>query len=133
MKTLQKLPTTKADIEPFVNNAIGEILSGNIDPLKAEIHLKILEEAISKIRKDVRVRNYVMEEAAKYTGQTYLGCQIKLSVRNTPDYSGDTQWMVLKANLKAREALLKECGGVDPESGECTVVYKSSEILSIKL
>lgn len=133
MNTLQKLPTTKLEIEPFVNKAIGEILSGNVDPLKAEIELKILEEAISKIRKDVRVRNYVMAEAEKYNKQEFMGCKIQLSIRNTPDYSGDTEWQILKAKLKSREALLKECNGVDPETGEEVVIYKSSEILTIKL
>jgi chorismate synthase len=133
MNTLQKLPTTKADIEPFVNKAIEEILSGNVDPLRTEIELKILAEAIDKIRKDIRVKNYVYAEAEKYNKQEFLGCKILLSIRNTPDYSGDNEWMTLKAKLKAREASLKATNGVDMETGEEVVIYKSTEVLTIKL
>jgi len=133
MNTLQKLPTTKADIEPFVNNAIEEIISGNVDPLKTEIELKILAEAIDKIRKDIRVKNYVRDEAAKYDKQTYLGCKISLTYRTTSDYSGDNEWLTLKAKIKAREAMLKASKGIDMETGEEVVIYKQTEILTIKL
>lgn len=133
MNTLQKLPLKKADIEPFVNRAIEEIVSGNIDPLRAEIQLKILEESINKIRKDIRVKNFVRDEALKYDKQTFLGCKISISYRQTADYSGDNEWLTLKGKLKAREALLKECGGVDPETGEEVVLYKSQEVLTIKI
>ena len=129
---LQKLPKTKADIEPFVNNLIGTIISGEIDPLKAEIELKLIADAIATVRKDVRVKQYVMDEAEKYNGQDFNGANIKLTIRNTPDYSNDNEWATLKAKMKAREAFLKSTNGVDPDTGEQVVIYKSTEVLTIK-
>ena len=130
---LETLITSKPEMENFINDSIGTILSGDVDPLEVEIKLRFLEKAISSIRKDVRVKNYVWEEASKYNGQKFRGCDIKLSERKTADYSEDNEWMLLKAQLKSREALLKETKGVDPETGEIVVRYKVSEILTIKL
>ena len=123
----------KEDLNEFVNDAIELVLSGDVDPLEVELKLRIMEKAITSIRKDVRVKNYVWEEASKYNGQKFRGCDIKLSERKTADYSEDNEWMLLKAQLKSREALLKQTKGVDPETGEIVVRYKVSEILTIKL
>ena len=130
---ITELINSKQDLDQFVNDAIGLVLSGDVDPLDVELKLRIMEKAITTIRKDVRVHNYVMAEAEKYNGQSYRGCPVKIIDRKTADYSGDVHWTTLKASLKARETLLKECGGVDPETGEEVVIYKHSEILNIKL
>jgi hypothetical protein len=130
---LIKLPTKKDQLNTYVNNAIGVVLSGEVDPLMVEFQLRIMEKAITQIRKDVRVKKYVMEEAEKYNGQKYMDCDIKVTERKTADYSGDTEWTILKAQLKSRETLLKGTGGIDPETGAIVVTYKVSEVLTIKL
>jgi len=130
---LETLITSKPEMENFINDSIGTILSGDVDPLEVEIKLRFLEKAISSIRKDVRVKNYVWEEASKYNGQKFRGCDIKLSERKTADYSLDNEWLTLKSKLKGREALLKASGGIDVETGEQVVTYKVSEVLNIKL
>lgn len=133
LNQLKRLPETKAEIESFVNAAIGEILSGEISPLETEIRLKMLEDTIKGIRKDVRVKRVVMEEAEQYNGQSFFNTDIKVIIRKTADYSLDSQWTLHKAQLKSRETLLKECGGVDPDTGEVVVTYKESEVLTLKL
>jgi len=130
---ITELINSKQDIEQFVNDAIELVLSGDVDPLEVEMKLRIMEKAITTIRKDVRVKNYVMDEAIKYNGQKYRGCDIKVIERKTADYSGDPEWTILKARLKSRETLLKECKGVDVQTGEIVVKYKVSEVLIIKL
>lgn len=130
---LRSLPSSKADMEVFRNAAIGEILDGEVNPLEVEIKLKRLADTIAEIRKDVRVRNVVMEEAEKFNKQTYCNADISVINRKTANYSLDAMHMRLKAELKGREALLKETGGVDPDTGEIVVTYKESEVLIIKL
>ena len=124
---------SKEDFDNFVNGAIELVLSGDIDPLGVEINLRQMIKALTQVQKDVRVKRYVTDEASKYDGQMYRGHLVKLSNRKTSDYSGDNQWLTLKASLKAREALLKETKGVDPDTGEVVVTYKVSEVLNIKL
>ena len=124
---------SKEDFDNFVNGAIELVLSGDIDPLGVEINLRQMIKALTQVQKDVRVKRYVTDEASKYDGQMYRGHLVKLSNRKTSDYSGDNQWLTLKASLKAREALLKETKGVDPDTGEVVVTYKVSEVLTIKL
>lgn len=133
MKTLEKLPQKNTEVNQFVNDVIGEILEGNVNPLEMEIRLRIIEKAVTAIRKDIRVKNVVMEEADKYHNQEYNGALIKVGTRTTSDYSMDSQWCMYKAQLKARETLLKECNGSDPDTGEVVVQYKESETLTIKL
>ena len=130
---LEKLPQKKEEVNQFVNDVIGEILDGNVAPLELEIRLRIIENAVSTIRKDVRVKRVVMEEAEKYNDQTFNGALIKIGTRTNLDYSLDAQWCMLKAQTKARETLLKECNGTDPDTGEIVVKYKESETLTIKL
>ena len=133
MKTLEKLPQKNTEVNQFVNDVIGEILEGNVNPLEMEIRLRIIEKAVTAIRKDIRVKNVVMEEAERYHNQDFKGALIKVGTRKTADYSADSQWCMLRAQLKARETLLKECNGSDPDTGEVVVQYKESETLNIKL
>lgn len=130
---LKRLPENKAQIDSFKNAVIGEILSGDVNPLEVHIRLKILEDTIKAIKTDIRVKNAVMDEAYKYDKQTYLGANIAVTIRKTADYSNDPIHTKLKADLKARETFLKQNKGVDPETGEVVMNYKESEVLNVKL
>ena len=130
---IQEFINSKQVLENFVNDAIGLVLSGEVGPLEVEFKLRIMEKAIKEIRKDVRVKNTVMEEAQKYNGQKFRGCDVKITTRKTADYSLDAEWSTLKAKIKGREALLKAAKGIDIETGEEVVTYKETEVLTIKL
>ena len=123
---LTNMPLTASEQNRYAEMAITEILSGDIDPVKADMHLKAIEEVLKKIRGDVRVKKYVIEEAEKW-GKSFVLCGVKITVsgRTTKDYSGcgDTLYnqmvkdmKTLEAQIKAREKMID--AGVNPETGE---------------
>ncbi len=124
---------TKETRDDFKNEVIGLILDGQVDPLEMELRLRAMEKAIKDIRGDVRVKNAVMDVAPEYNKQEFMGAGITITERKTADYSNDPVHTTLKAELKAREALLKATKGVDPNTGEIVVNYKVTEVLTIKL
>ena len=129
---LKRLPENKAQQETFVNAVIGEILSGEHDPILVDYQLKVLEDTITKIRKDVRVKSILLEEVEQYGKE---GCKrgdmtMRLKTRSTFDFSNDDEHVRLKAELKAREALLKALGHI-PDTGEA-LIKKHSEFIEIK-
>ena len=133
LSELKNLPFTKVEQLDFINQSIDEILSGNISPLQADLHLKAMEDVITAIRKDIRVKNVVIEEAEKY-GKTfpYQGATITVSQKTTKDFAGidptlDGLYLSLeqtKAQIKAREVTVS-CG-VDPATGETFAPCKTS-------
>ena len=129
---IRNLPFSKVEQENYASQAIAEILSGNIDPLEADMRLKALEEVIKRIRTDIGVKDYVIEEASKY-GKTFdrHGAKITVTTRTTKDYSDDTIWNDLDREVKtwtamrqAREKVI-DCG-FDPTTGEQIAPPKSS-------
>ena len=136
MNALQKLtnlPFTKMEQQDFTNQAVEEILSGNIDPLKADLHLKAMEEVITTIRKDLRVKPLVLSEAEKY-GKTFdfHGVGITVTHKTIKDFAGldpvlDSLYAELdqlKLTIKARE--LTVGSGCDPATGETFGPCKTS-------
>lgn len=126
LRELKTLPFTREEQQNYADMAISEILSGDVDPVEADIRLKAMEEVIKKIRTDIRVKNYIVEEAEKY-GKTFMkdGVKITVTSRTTKDYSncGDDYYNImqreaehLKSMIKAREAMIDT--GVNPETGE---------------
>ena len=130
---LKHLPFTKVEQADYVSQAVDEILSGNIDPLQADIRLKAMAEVITAIREDLRVKNAVIEEAEKY-GKTFSlsGVSITVSKKTEKDYSGidpvlddlQTQADKLKEMIKARKITIS--AGVDPSTGETFAPPKTS-------
>lgn len=125
LANLNTLPFSKVEQASFVSQVVAEILSGNINPLDADLKLKAMEEAITKIRKDDKVKEYVIEEAEKY-GKTFerSGVTITVTQKTIKDFTGldpvlDELYASLeqtKAQIKAREATV--AAGVDPATGE---------------
>jgi hypothetical protein len=121
----------------------NEILSGEIPALEVELVLKSMEEVIKKTRGDKYVKEAVMREADKWSEKTfeYKGINVTKSQRTTFDFSGCgdevyndliRQQETLKAQIKAREAMLKT--GVNTDTGETYDPPKTSttEFLTIK-
>jgi uncharacterized protein YeeX (DUF496 family) len=133
LSELKNLPFSKMEQQDFINQAIAEILEGNIDPIQADLHLKAMEEVITTIRKDQRVKDYVIDEAEKY-GKTFVhhGTTITVTQKTTKDYKGidpvlDSLYVDLermKEQIKAREATVS--AGFDPGSGEAFAPVKTS-------
>jgi hypothetical protein len=93
----------------FVEKCVDEITSGNRNPLDFELMLKNLEDTISSIRKDERVKNSIQDEVQKYSEKSFMfgDYEITKSQRTTYDYSNDETWVELKEQIKKREELLK--------------------------
>jgi len=131
LSEIRRMPETKEQKDSFVNAVISELLAGEIDPVELEWRLKIIEDAITGIRKDVRVKNIVIEEIEKHNGLYKSGnIEIKVSSRRTFDFSNDPVFVECRAKLKARETLLKQMKCI-PETGEA-LIEKTSEFLIIK-
>ena len=124
---------TKTDV---INNVIGEVLEGNINPLELEMKLRALEDISKKIRADIRIKNAVYDEALNYNGQQYMEHEIKITTRKTADYKDDEEWTLLKAKVKAREVFLKSLKEpiIDKDTGEMIqpAKYNVSEIINFK-
>jgi hypothetical protein len=143
ISTLSILPSTKAQRQSFVEMAVNEILSGDINPLNVELTLKSAIDTLEEIRKNNRVKSLVMSEADKYSEKTFSvgNFRITKTSKSTNDFSGcdphlDSlyfQMEQLKAQIKARESLVKT--GVDSSTGEVFKPVKTTvnEFLKIEL
>lgn len=125
----------------FVEKCVDEITSGNRNPLDFELMLKNLEDTISAIRKDERVKNCIQSEVQKYSEKTIVfgDYEITKSQRTTYDYSNDSTWVELKEKIKQREELLKAINPsiteiADSKTGEMLMppLKKQSDYLTIK-
>ena len=127
LPVLNNLPFSKVQQQKFAEQAIDEILSGDVDPLSVDIRLKAMLDTIEKIRKNDRVKDYVLDEAEKQGGKTFdfQGAKITLGSKTTRDYTGcgDTtlnemykQMEKLKEQIKVREAMVLT--GVNQDTGE---------------
>ena len=126
LSVIRQLPMTKKEQETFAEMAAIEILAGDVNPVEIDLRLKAMEEVIKKIRTDVRVKNYTVEEAEKYgKSLTIEGVKIEVKSRTTKDYSGCgddvyndllRQLDSLKMSIKSRELMIES--GVNPETGE---------------
>jgi hypothetical protein len=143
ISTLSILPSTKAQRQSFVEMAVNEILSGDINPLNVELTLKSAIDTLEEIRKNNRVKSLVMSEADKYSEKTFSvgNFRITKTSKSTNDFSGcdphlDSlyfQMEQLKAQIKARESLVKT--GVDSSTGEVFKPVKTTvnDFLKIEL
>jgi len=136
------LPFSLSEQTDFANNAIQEILDGNVNPLHAELHLRAIQETIKKITEHPGVKSAVMEEAEKYDKTfDFHGAKITRSSRTTKDYGQCNDQVLsglysdledLKAKIKAREMMVAT--GSDPATGEIfnPPVTKTTQFLSVK-
>lgn len=143
ISTLSILPSTKAQRQSFVEMAVNEILSGDINPLNVELTLKSAIDTLEEIRKNNRVKLAVQAEADKYQEKTfeYGNFKITKSSRTINDFAGCdphldnlyTEMEALKLQIKARESLVKT--GVDSATGEVfkPVKFTTTEYLKIEL
>jgi hypothetical protein len=144
--SLSLRPVAKADREALVQQVRDSILSGESNPLDAEIALKGLEDMIDLIRKSIRT--YVIDEAVKF-GKTFdhAGATVTIIERKTYDFSqcGDEYYNGVKAAenaakeaAKEREKFLRTIpyeGVVLPGTGEVVnaPTFTTADIIQIKI
>ena len=118
MDKLTKILSKSQVIELFVETK-DQIMSGEQDPLKVAVHLKALEDLISKLRKDEQIQDYTLEQAFKEGVKTFLIYGAEINIREMGvkyDYSicNDAllgglygEMHALKKKIKDREDMLK--------------------------
>jgi hypothetical protein len=121
-----KTPLTKPGCSDIVNKTVQLIIDGEIDPIKAELQLKAMENIIKDIRSNNHVKRIVREETQKH-GKSFdmFGVTIENCQRTIFDYTGckDEVYNSLIAErdrideqIKIRESQIKS--GVNAETGE---------------
>lgn len=146
---LKKMPENKAQIDSFIKAAENEILSGVFNPLEVEKQLKIMEELISGLRKNPKIREQLLNELDKYSEKTIsaFGVDFTKGNRTTYDFStcNDSELEKLMADkeildekIKLRQEMLKNIqpnAAVNPETGEYLLqpIKKTTEFVSIKI
>lgn len=131
------MPTTKASLQNFIKGAKEEILNGYSEPLEVAIQLKAMEEIIKSLRQDPDIKDLIISEAEKY-GKTFEEKGAKFTLKQSVRYEyNDDRISALKAEIKARETMLKALTGemADPETGEILkpAIKKGSDSISITL
>lgn len=143
LSTLTLLPSTKKEIQIFVEKAKEEILAGNEDALKIEVQLKAFEEIIKFLRNDKEIKENALIEVEKYPNKSFdlygatiqkteLGTKYNFSECNDLDLIKiDKKIELLKEEKKKKELFLKtltkETSIVDNETGEVLNFFPPSK------
>lgn len=122
ISTINLLPSNKAEIKTFVQDAKDRILAGYENPLKIASQLKAFEEVVKELRDDKDIKDVTLKAAQK-EGKTFdqFGATFQIKeVGVKYDYSvcDDQEWNDLNAQLerlnekkKAREKFLQVIKG----------------------
>lgn len=129
---LTVLPSTTDEIKRFSNQIIGQVKSGEENPLKLLVLLRSLEATAETIRKGIETE--IMTEVGKYAEKAFeaFGARVeRAEVGVVYDYAatGDRSWFKFKTeeetaseNRKIREAVLRNIREpftvLDEETGE---------------
>jgi hypothetical protein len=147
ISTLSQLPLTKEQQKSFSQKLTEEIISGEVDPIKAEILLKSLEETIKAVRNNTEIKRIVVDEIERNGNNIEMfGAKVSVSSRKTYSFesSGDSEWEQLDSQIKslterknARETFLKAIPGtgtVDPVTGEIinATTYTTAPVITVK-
>jgi len=125
MEKLTKILSKSQIIDLFVDTK-DQIMSGEQDSLKVAVHLKALEELISKLRKDEQIQDYTLEQSLKQGEKTFsiygaeisireMGTKYDFSICNDSLLEGlYSQMTILKKQIKERETMLKTISEDNP-------------------
>ena len=114
---------TKASIKQTAQGIVDMVNDGRFDIMEMAIRLKANEELLKEVKKELN--DLIHTEASKYEKGDRQKLGVEWDVVNgkrTYDFTGDSEYMELKAKLKAREEYLKAKPEFDPETGEVTPV-----------
>ena len=105
--SIPKSDISKAEIADIAAALTLRILEGEVNPVAAHVRLKAVIKAVEQVLK--ATEDAVRDEAEK-NGKTFsaFGAEITLKEGSlTPNYEEDEVYADLKAQMKAREELLK--------------------------
>jgi hypothetical protein len=105
--TIPKADICKAEIAQIAQHLTDRINEGEVNPVEAHIKLKAIVKALEVTIK--ATEQTVADEAFKH-GKTFQAFGAEVTIKEgslTPNYEEDAVYADLKAQLKAREELLK--------------------------
>lgn len=137
---LSLFETTKEQRLSFVLSVVDQLQSGNADPLKVHLHVKMMEETVKLLNANTLYKSAVLEAAEKYGEKSFQVNNAKVEIKEVGvkyDFSKCEDILLNKlyvdqervdAEIKKRETMLKSVDGkgmivVDQESGETFTVY----------
>ena len=125
---IRLMPESKEQIAVFVNSAVDQILSGQVNSLEAALYLKAMEDVVKGIRENKDVKESIRFDLLESDGKATIGnATIAIVDRSVYDYSVDLHWSDLDKQIKklselrkSREQLLQklEKEVADPDTGE---------------
>lgn len=128
---LTQLPTTKREIEVYVDQLKDDILSGYIQPEASAIMLKSFEDIIKSLRGDLDIKEYIQNACDLHNEKSFTYSDATFSKSERPNYNfkncEDPEWlslsmdeMKIKGAKKVREDWLKTLKEPtpDPQTGE---------------
>lgn len=148
ISTLTNLPTTKSQINDYVEAVKNDILSGYIKPEVAAITLKAFEEIVKGIRGDKEIKDFIQDACDLYAGKSFEFGDTKFTKSERPNYHFKVcesyRWleasqalMKAKSDLKAVEDWLKTLKEptVDTLTGEVVnpPIVERISVISIQL
>lgn len=119
LSTINQLPSTKKQIDTFVDKVETEVLSRYDDPLEFAIKLRCIEDIIKRLRSSKKISDLILNQAEKYGKEIIKRNEAELQVKETGvkyDFKNcnDHKWNQLNKNLenikleiKKREEILK--------------------------
>jgi len=137
LEQIMKFNLSKREIDEFIKKVVEEIReSGDVDVLETAGAIKAMEEAIKGIKDGIS--SDILDEVDKWGGVVEKnGMVIERKFRRSYDYSNDSGWLILKEEIKNREALLRNSNGniADTDTGEVLnkPIEKQTEYFTIKI
>ena len=110
---------TKSQVIKLFETTKDQIMAGEAEPLKVAIQLKALEDVIKKLRTDIQIKDYTLEEAERYGEKSFDVHGANFQIKETGvkyDYSNCNDATLeglynkmndLKKKIKDRENMLK--------------------------
>lgn len=130
---ISQLPDNKTQLRVFSRQLKDEILSGDRDPLKILVQLKMIEKLIEDVLKDDEIDLHFLKEFQSYGKEKIVEVngaklsEMEAGIRYDYNASGDPVWFDLDKSMKdladkkkEREKFLQTIpyeGTVDPDTG----------------
>lgn len=147
---LSLFETTKDQRLSFVMSVVDQLQSGDTDPLKVHLHVKMMEEIIKQLNANTIYKSAILEAAEKYGEKSFSFNNAKVEIKEVGvkyDFSKceDTilgalyaQQERLDAEIKKRETMLKSVDGkgmlvTDEVTGDTFKVYPPAKTSSTSI
>jgi hypothetical protein len=107
--TLNQFPTTKEGIKNYSDHFLMEVEQGNIDPLKAFVEIKAIQEYLKNIESNIKTPAKDTFEKGYQKGESvYYGASaVVKNLADKYDYTNDSTIVELEAEKKAIEEKIK--------------------------